>query len=142
MELRLVRNVKTEHSTIGVLYVNNDVECLILEDVDRGLDSEMELSYIEKAKVYGKTAIPTGRYEIAITFSNKFQKYLPLIMNVKAFDGIRIHSGNSEVDTLGCLLTGTTQGNDFVGGSRAAFSKLFAKLKAVEKKEKIYITIV
>ena len=141
MELLLKRTTKTENSTIGELLVNGQPECFVLEDKDRNLSSEMPLEEIKEIKVYGKTAIPTGRYEIAITFSNKFQKYLPLLINVKGYEGIRIHPGNTAEDSSGCLLTGSFRNHDRVTQSKAAFSKLFSKLRAVEKVEKIFITI-
>lgn len=131
MELVLVRNERTATSTIGDLFVDDEFCCFVLEDVVR-----------TGPKVYGKTAIPAGKYEVAITFSNRFQKYLPLLLKVPDFEGIRIHSGNISSQTEGCLLPGMTKSKDFVGDSRKAFNKLFAKMKAVEKKEKIWITIV
>ena len=101
----------------------------------------MQLDCIKQIKVHGKTAIPTGRYKVIISYSNRFKKYLPEIVGVPGFLGIRIHSGNSAADTEGCPLVGTTKGIDFIGNSRKAFTPLMAKLKAAEKKEKIYITI-
>lgn len=133
MELTLVRTWDSAQSTIGELYVNEVPErfCYVLEDVVRS-----------GPKVYGNTAIPSGRYEIAITFSNRFQKYLPLLINVPGFAGIRIHPGNTAADTEGCLLPGFTKGKNFVGESRKAFNILFAMMKKVEKKEKIHILII
>jgi hypothetical protein len=141
MELKVVRKTFTQESTIGELYVNDVFQCFIIEDVDRGLDSKMSVEEINKKKVFAKTSIPTGRYEIAITYSNRFQKYLPLLLNVPGFEGVRIHPGNTSADTEGCLLPGVEKSKDFVGQSKAAFASLFAKLKAIEKKEKIFITI-
>lgn len=134
MELQIKRKEFTDKSTIGELSVDGVFECYILEDKDRKLETGGN-------KIHGLTAIPRGRYEIAITFSNRFKQYMPLLLNVPQFEGVRIHSGNTSENTEGCPLTGTTKSKDFVGGSRAAYTKLFAKLKKVERKEKIYITI-
>jgi len=141
MELKLIRKERTEESTIGDLFINGAFECFVLEDRDRGLKQSMPLAEIQAAKVYGKTAIPAGRYEIAITFSNRFQKYLPLIIGVPGYEGIRIHPGNKAPDTHGCLLPGEFRAVNQVTNSKKAFGKLFDKLKAVEKKEKIFIII-
>ncbi len=130
MNLKLVRKRFTEDSTIGVLSVNGKTECFTLEDKVRAI------------KLAGKTAIPTGIYEITITFSDRFKKPLPLLLNVPHFTGIRIHSGNTAGDTEGCILVGQTQGKDFIGNSKAAFKPLFAKLEAALKKEKIFIEVV
>lgn len=141
MELVLNRVIKAEKCTIGHLLINGKFECYILEDKDRGLTNLMSIEEIKEKKVLAQTAIPTGRYEIAVTFSNRFKQYLPLIMGVPGFEGIRIHSGNSHEHTEGCPLTGTTHTEDQVLNSRAAFRSLFAKIRKVEKKEKIFITI-
>ena len=130
MELTLNRTIKTEVSTIGELFVNGIKECFTLEDVERnGL------------KVYGKTAIPKGRYEVVVTFSNRFQKLLPLLLNVPNFEGIRIHPGNKAEDTEGCLLVGVLKDKNFIGQSKLAFNQLFKKLVNANKKEKIFINI-
>ena len=141
MELTLLRKTLTDNSTIGELSVDNTILCYTLEDKDRLLTSDMGTEAILAAKIYGKTCIPYGRYEVAITYSNRFKKYLPLLMGVSGFDGIRIHSGNTDADTLGCILLGDVVGVDFIGKSRIAFSRVFALLKAAAKKEKIFITI-
>lgn len=141
MELLLKRKHRTEKSTIGDLFVNGKWECVILEDKDRGLDSSMTLAEIKAQKVYGATAIPAGRYRVAFTFSNRFQKYLPLLIDVPGYEGVRIHPGNKAEHTEGCLLPGQSYTADFVGGSRAACAALFAKLKAVERKEQVWLTI-
>ena len=57
-------------------------------------------------KIAGHSAIPEGRYPVVITWSPKFQKWLPLLLHVPNFDGIRIHAGNTAADTAGCILVG------------------------------------
>lgn len=141
MEVLVNRFIKSDVSSIGKLSEDGLPLCYTLEDKDRGLKSTDDITLITKLKAYAVTAIPTGRYEVAITYSNRFKKYLPLLLNVPGFAGIRIHPGNSAVDTEGCILPGTTYSKDWVSDSRTAFNLLFAKMKAVEKKEKIYITI-
>jgi hypothetical protein len=141
MELELIRKTRTANSTISDLLIDGKFECFILEDIDRGLKKEMTLSELIGKKIAGQTAIPTGRYEIAITFSERFQKQLPLLMDVPAFTGIRIHPGNTAADTEGCLLPGTNSLKDMVSNSRVAFNALFKKLKAAVVNEKVFITV-
>lgn len=144
MELKLVRNTLTEKTTIGELFINNSTEreCYILEDKDRGLQSSMDLETIKSIKVYGETAIPKGRYEIAVSYSERFKKKLPLLLNVKGYEGIRIHTGNYAKDTHGCLLPARVKGVDAVSESTLAFNQLFAKIEKALKTEKVFITIV
>lgn len=141
MEITLTRKQITRISTIGVLAINGSRECFVLEDVDRGLHQGMTAAEIIKIKVFGQTAIPKGRYAIAITYSERFKKYLPLLLNVPGYEGVRIHPGNTAANTLGCLLPGTDAGENVVTNSQLAFRTLFAKMKAIEKTEKIFITI-
>ncbi len=141
MEIELIRKHKNKDCTISDMLVNGAFECYILEDVDRNLFQADPIKHIQEVKVHSKTAIPYGRYEVIMSYSNRFKKYLPQLLNVPGFEGIRIHPGNTKDDTEGCLLPGTSFTDNMVANSRNAFNTLYKKLKAVEKKEKIYITI-
>lgn len=134
MELTLNRIFLGSSATIGELLVNDKHLCDTLEDRVRP----------EGEKVYGKTAIPEGAYEMVLSYSPRFKKILPEILNVPNFTGIRIHCGNSSADSSGCILVGTWDGEkeDWVSDSKVAFNKLMSLLqKAADNKEKITITI-
>ena len=74
--------------------------------------------------------------------SNRFKKMMPLINNVKGFEGIRIHSGNTSADSLGCILLGENKAVGKVLYSRATCAKVYPLIEAASKKgEKITITI-
>ena len=134
MQLKLNRIFKTNTFTIGELYINEKYVTDTLEDRVRP----------EGEKVYGKTAIPEGTYEVKLTHSPRFKRILPEILNVPNFSGIRIHTGNSSKDTEGCILVGTWDGEkeDWVGNSRIAFDELMTLLEeATNNKEKVTITV-
>lgn len=134
MELKLNRIFLGSSATIGELLVNDKYLCDTLEDRVRP----------EGEKVYGKTAIPEGTYEMVLSYSPRFKKILPEILNVPNFTGIRIHCGNSSADSSGCILVGTWDGEkeDWVSDSRIAFDELMALLEeATNNKEKITITV-
>lgn len=126
MKINIKRLYITEHSTIGELTVDGAFECFTLEDKERAV------------KIKGETAIAKGTYKVIINQSNRFKKLLPLLLNVSNFEGVRIHSGNSNHDTEGCILVGRTRSQDFIGQSRKAFDSLFAKM---QKAEEITLTI-
>lgn len=128
MELLLKRLHRTNKSTIGELFINGKFECYTLEDVDRDLNHDGDLDDAREQKVHGKTAIPKGKYNVIINMSNRFKRQLPLLLNVKGFEGIRIHSGNTDADSEGCILVGRTRSVDFIGESRLAFTSLFDKM--------------
>lgn len=140
MNLKLVRNEFSAKNTLGKLYVNDVFYCDVLEDPDRGLHQLMDLSEIKEIKIKHDTAVPYGKYEIIISYSEKFGRSLPLLLNVLGFDGIRIHPGNTEADTSGCLLVGKKNGKRVIN-SRSTFNNLYKLLLATSKKEKIYIEI-
>jgi hypothetical protein len=143
MELQLKRETFTEQSTIGTLTIDGVFECFILEDRDRGLNDTLTLEQILKVKVYGKTAIPYGRYEIDWTMSARFKVFMPILLNVKGYAGIRIHKGNTEIDSLGCLLCGTRKKSNMITESTLATKNLYAKIESAKKQgQRIYITIV
>lgn len=122
LRLDLIRDIFTLTSTTGMLYVDGKFYCYVLEDTDR---------YLEKGgqKVFGKTAIPRGTYRVIVDFSNHFQKFLPLLLNVPQYAGVRIHTGNTALDTEGCLIVGMLRSADKVSSSKMAFDGLLPKLK-------------
>ncbi len=144
MQLLLKRKYFNEHSTIGELFIDNKFFCHILEDQDRGLDSKMSLEELKNLKVKSQTAIPTGIYEIQITYSPRFKSLMPLLLNVPGFDGIRIHVGNSDEDTDGCLLPGVKDWDvpDKVWSSKTTYTRLFGILEKALDNDKVFISIV
>ena len=127
MNLLVMRSAYGDKATEGTLFVDGVRECCTLEPVFRvGEDQD-----IAAVKVQGKTAIPDGTYGVTISYSPKFGCDMPLLTGVPDFEDVRIHPGNSDVDTEGCILLGETVVNgDFIGASRVAFDAFFPKLKA------------
>lgn len=134
MKIEVNRIFKASNYTIGELSVNNDYVCDTLEDKVR----------VDGEKVYAETAIPTGTYTLVLSYSNRFKKVMPEILNVPNFSGIRIHCGNSSKDTEGCLLVGKWDGKteNWISDSKNSYNKLYPLLEeAFNKKENITITI-
>jgi len=144
MDIIVRRKTRTSISTIGVLTImGNPFTCFTLEDQDRGLNNKMPLPQIKMAKVFGKTAIPSGRYKLTIDQSTRFNKMMPHVLNVQGFEGIRIHSGNTAADTEGCLLLGKDEGTNIITRSREAFAEFYPILnQALTRGEEVYLTIV
>ena len=126
MKIEVKRLHRTSNSTIGELTIDGKFECYTLEDVER---------YV---KIKGETAIAKGTYKVIINQSNRFKRLLPLLINVPNFEGVRIHAGNSNHDTEGCILVGQNRSLDYITKSRKAFDSLFTKM---QKAKDITITI-
>ena len=141
MELTLKRIAKKQTYTIGHFYVNGQFFSDSLEDCDRGLTSQMTTEEIASKKIKTATAIPTGKYEVVWTFSNHFNKMMPLLMNVPGYAGVRIHSGNSSKDTEGCILIGKNDKIGWISNSRDCIDKLYPIIENACKTEKVFITI-
>ena len=99
----LQRDVCAPGFTLGRLFVEGMMYGFTCEDQDRKLEEE------PGAKILKRTAIPRGLYRLTLSFSNRFQKVMPLIKDVPGFDGVRIHGGNDQYDTEGCPLLGKTR---------------------------------
>ena len=130
MILELQRKWFTDKSTIGELLINDEYECVTLEDPERD------------EKIPGITAIPRGFYPVIITYSNRFQKRMPLLKDVPNFTGIRIHTGNKAEDTEGCILVGRSRATDWISNSRVAYDALYPKIEtALLAGEDVFIKI-
>lgn len=143
MEIQVSRIARKDGYTIGRMSLNGVYFCDTLEDTDRGLNATMAVDEILAKKIKAQTAIPTGKYDVILTFSPRFKRVLPLLLSVKGYEGVRIHAGNTNKDTEGCLLVGENKAKGQVLNSRATLEKLMSVLLDCEKrKEKISITIV
>ena len=129
MKLELIRIANRPTYCIGKLYIDGEYFCDVIEDTDRGLDDSMSVDEILKKKIKGETAIPTGLYKIEITYSPKYKRMMPLLICVKGYSGVRIHSGNTSKDTEGCLLVGRNTKVGMVTDSRNTYQRLFARLQ-------------
>jgi hypothetical protein len=130
MNLTLLRKVFSDVSTIGDLLIDGNFECKTLEDTVRRL------------KIPGVTCIWSGRYEVVINWSNRFNRPMPLLLNVPQFDGIRIHKGNWAQNTDGCILLGQISLVDQLANSELAFDAFFPKLQVALLSGKVFIDIV
>lgn len=92
MELKLLR-IEFPTYTKGMLYINNTFFCETLEDINRDKNKNGKFDLGEK-KIYGDTCIPYGTYKVIISYSPKFKRELPEILNVPEFTGVRMHRGN------------------------------------------------
>lgn len=149
MEIKVRRIAKRQGYTIGRLYVDGQYFCDTLEDADRGLRQDMPSEKIKKLKVYGQTAIPTGRYPVTLgvvsprfkdrAWARPYGGKVPRLLNVPGFDGVLIHVGNDASDTSGCILVGRNTVVGKVADSTATFHALMGELLAA--KGDIWLTV-
>jgi len=133
MEILVERQKAFDHCTIGNMYINADRFCYTLED------------RVRDEKIYGETAIPEGRYKLVYDYSDHFGKTMPHVLNVPGYEGIRIHSGNTDKDTLGCILIGfelSDSGDEIQHGTTRTAAQAFdEKVKPTfDSGEEIWIT--
>lgn len=139
-KLRLERIFSNSTYTIGKLYLNGKYICDTIEDTDRKLSSNMTVDEIKKIKVQNKTAIPYGTYKVAMDvvspsyskvdyYVKNYGAKIPRLLNVKGFEGVLIHPGNTEKDSAGCIIVGSNKVKGKVINSRAIFDKLYKLIK-------------
>lgn len=136
MEVTLTRIAKRETYTIGRLAINGTYFCDTLEPTWRDIGVGRT-----GRKVMGRTAIPEGRYPLVVTFSPRFKRWLPLLLHVPQFSGIRIHSGNTADDTEGCILPGLNTSRGRVTDSYLWERRLVAELGRRPEGEPVWITV-
>lgn len=107
--LKLYRYASYSYGTFGTLYVPVG-------------DSFVTFDTLEPHK----PIINPGTYPVTLTYSPKFNRTLPLINNVVGHSGVRIHSGNTVNDTIGCILIGSDRESNHLVSSRIALSKLLS----------------
>jgi len=140
-DIHIKRNTHTLKSALGNVYLGDSGErfCYSLEDVIRGTG----------IKIHGETGIPAGEYFWHITYSNRFKRDMisvytesngyELINDGKSFKGIRMHGGNTAVDSHGCPLVAYNRlSDDKIQGT--AEKDLTKWGKSVGGKGKVYIT--
>lgn len=138
MKLDLKRQPTEGETTLGELSADGLFECYTLEDVVREVPGEPVSAW----KVPGATAIPRGRYRVIVSFSPHFQIFLPLLVDVPGFTGIRIHPGNTAKDTEGCILVGDRYEDGCVLDSRKAFAILYGRIKEARARgEDVWIAV-
>ena len=129
MKLLLRRLYRKDTYTIGKLYIDGGYFCDVVEDRDRGLTQDMSLSEIKKIKVMHETAIPYGKYKVILSYSPRFKRILPAILNVLGFEGIRIHNGVNAKSSSGCLIVGRNTIKGGVTRSKEYMERLIDILK-------------
>lgn len=126
--------------------------CEILEDPVREVSGQP----VETWKLPGKTAIPFGRYRVVLSRSERFSAkatakagrlvdvYLPEVLDVRGFLGIRFHAGTDADDTEGCLLTGSIRkGRDEIGHCDEALGLVVGKIAvALYRGREVWLDVV
>lgn len=117
MEIRVERFDSGSDDTIGRLYIDEKFYCYTLEDEFR------------EVKIKGETRIPEGIYKVGFYDSPTHGKESLMIKDVPGFKYILIHTGNTEDDTMGCLLVGlrigTLENKRAVLDSKNAYKEIY-----------------
>ena len=147
MELILKRIAKRKTYTIGRMYIRQQV----MDEYLPGYEDHYFCDTLEPTwrdyehgayKVKGRSAIPEGRYAVVISYSPRFKQWLPILLGVPKFEGIRIHAGNTAKDTEGCILVGKNREVGKVLDSRKWLYELKQRIvEAKDKGEAVWITI-
>lgn len=143
MNLLLKRLIYTDHSTMGDIFIGEEFQTNSLEPTCRNRDKNLDGKLSPEEKVKNLTAIPAGRYQIKMSWSNHFQRNMPHLLNVPLFADVMIHWGNYPKDTQGCICTGKQLPDivDFISESQKAYNDLEKKIITGLKTEPVFISI-
>ena len=138
MIISVVRKPSKNGATIGDVYVDGVRDCFSLEDEIR----EILGRPVTEWKIPGKTAIPSGKYRVVLTKSQRFQKVLPEVLLVEGYLGVRIHAGNKAEDTEGCILVGEEAQENTITRSKEALLELMAAIsQALDAGETVWLEV-
>lgn len=123
-----------EGFTLGKMLINGRYHSETLEDEDLHLEAG-------NGKVYGKSAIPRGRYEVELYNSPK-HGMVPLLKNVPGFKYIEIHKANRVEELLGCIAVGAERTACGVRNCAFTLTLLIQAIReALLNREKVFITV-
>lgn len=128
MKIKVDRIYKGESYTIGKMYLNGEYFCDTLEDA------------IRPVKIPNETAIPAGTYKVEVTYSPRFKRNLPLLIDVPNYTGIRIHNGSNKDHTSGCILVGFNTSKGILSDSRKISDQLTNLLESLSEPIEIEIS--
>lgn len=128
MKIKVDRIYKGESYTIGKMYLNGEYFCDTLEDA------------IRPVKIPNETAIPAGTYKVEVTYSPRFKRNLPLLVDVPNYTGIRIHNGSNKDHTSGCILVGFNTSKGILSDSRKISDQLTNLLESLSEPIEIEIS--
>lgn len=127
--------------TYGEWFINGMEFCLSLEDRVRESPGR---PWHKGLKVYGKTAIPAGRYRLTLEDSPHFGPNTITINEVPNYEGVRVHSGVTILDTLGCVLLGDRKTSFGIAGgiNHQILRNLKARIQAaLDDGEDVWLTV-
>jgi hypothetical protein len=127
LELFLKRVAFKDNYTIGRLKFNGYNEHNNIVE-----DNKMICDTLEPSKI-SRMLIPAGKYKVIVNHSNRFNRDLPLLLNVAGFTGVRIHRGNTAKDTQGCILCGKNDKIGWVSYSTQYEQKIIDLIQSYQK---------
>jgi len=123
-----------EGFTLGRLTLRERKLAFTVEDQDRRLEEG-------NGKLYGRTAIPLGRYKMTLYQSPK-HGLVPLLHDVPGFTYIEMHKANDAEDLLGCVGVGDMRTMTGVRNCAPALTRIVAiMLDARSKGIDCYCTV-
>jgi hypothetical protein len=141
----VLRYLDDGQTSLGLLFLKNRFFAYTLEDTFR------------EDKVAGQTRVPAGTYQLKFNptltpLTKNYQKRFPWftyhleIEDIKGFDNVYVHIGNTHQDTQGCILIAdgvtTTSPEKMITDSRRAFQRFYQKISALlQVGEKVSIRI-
>lgn len=152
LELTLSRYDLGSTYTNGVLRVEGMLFGETMEPPSRHLSKDMPLEEIKAKKVYGKTAIPTGRYELELrvspslkdrAYAKKYGGKFPYLKDVPNWTGVMFHPFNYGYESKGCIAVGEKWKPGIIINATKGYQDLmdFYLMPAFLRGQRVFVTI-
>lgn len=133
MELSILRTEFYEHCTLGELSVDGRF-------MGHTLEGSFETN--NSKGILNIQAIPIGRYEISVSYSNRFKEKLPLLSSVPYFSNVRLYSEANAIDIKGCILIGYQKHSNMVLKNKEAMKDLLEIIELeLSKNNLVYLRV-
>lgn len=112
-----------DRSALGPVFTPGVLEC---PNDDGSVLTFATLELPWRSNQPGVSCIPAGEYQVVYAWSDRWNRFMPFVLDVPHRYDVEFHVGNVPRDTDGCIIVGSEATDTGVARSQLAFTKFDA----------------